>query len=249
MMVINQSTMIKSIFFFSANRVQFLIVTFTNNVFFCQSCAVFDGYFYKQCVFQPIVNGTFSVDSFFVLSGLLTSYLFFKRNGEKKESHLQNLKTVSLIFVSLLALSCRQRAQRDQWPFYDVDFLSPLCRLGGCIFIAISAWLLLWAFSWVLACFYLFTWLLALSAPIRITSKIPATNTGNVIRVEIAKFFGFWDDNSSARGGTTTLLIAPLSLLFMLGLLWSFARLLYSQLLLRSRDKGISLWLEYVNFT
>ena len=35
------------------------------------------------------------MDSFFVLSGLLTAYLFFKRNGDKEETHSQKIKTVS----------------------------------------------------------------------------------------------------------------------------------------------------------
>jgi len=53
----------------------------------------------KRVTFQPIVNGTFSVDSFFVLSGLLTSYLFFKRNGEKPETTKQRIKTVASMYL------------------------------------------------------------------------------------------------------------------------------------------------------
>jgi len=39
------------------------------------------------------------VDSFFVLSGLLTAYLFFKRNGDKEETHSQKIKTVASMYL------------------------------------------------------------------------------------------------------------------------------------------------------
>ena len=43
---------------------------------------------------QPIINGTFSVDTFFVLSGLLTAYLFFKRFAGKEQTVPDKVKTV-----------------------------------------------------------------------------------------------------------------------------------------------------------
>ena len=53
----------------------------------------------KRVTIQPIINGTFSVDSFFVLSGFLTSYLFFKRMGDKPETPRQKIKTVASMYL------------------------------------------------------------------------------------------------------------------------------------------------------
>jgi len=51
----------------------------------------------KRFSFQPILNGTFSVDTFFVLSGFLTAYLFFKRSSSKKEK--SPITTVAMMYL------------------------------------------------------------------------------------------------------------------------------------------------------
>merc|ERR1719206_1260486 len=53
----------------------------------------------KRWTLQAISNAMPSVDTFFVLSGFLTAYLFFKRNGSRTESVGQKIKTVLMMYL------------------------------------------------------------------------------------------------------------------------------------------------------
>lgn len=41
----------------------------------------------REFIFQTIINGTFSVDTFFFTSGLLVSFLYFRTNEKGKLDH------------------------------------------------------------------------------------------------------------------------------------------------------------------
>jgi len=53
----------------------------------------------KRWTFQVIMNATVSVDSFFVLSALLTSYLFLKQLEKKKTTPVKFFITVPIMYL------------------------------------------------------------------------------------------------------------------------------------------------------
>ena len=54
---------------------------------------------FKRWTFCVLSNATVSVDSFFVLSGLLTTYLFLKELDRKKSGPVQFLITVPVMYL------------------------------------------------------------------------------------------------------------------------------------------------------
>lgn len=59
----------------------------------------------KEFIFQTISNGTFSVDTFFFVSGLLVSFLYFRTNAKGKLDPLNkgnNFVAGFLHFIGLI---------------------------------------------------------------------------------------------------------------------------------------------------